>query len=949
MKLKFEGSVSPKGDIQDLQDSEYTHNSLISSIESKYANTDYAYSEQYENLSAETLCDPKMPFALQAHQKFVADFMSSRNTTKGLLVYHGLGSGKTCTAIIAAEAAKSISTDGEYIEGRPTFPRGGYPKVVICCPTNVIHQFKREILGPCTKSVKIKSKVQNYEMAGRNLTTQARELTSLDSALRSKKSEIHRLPVGYAKDSAIKEKNRLDTVFKQKSKKLRADEEKAYKKVNETYEILGHEEFINSLTKDTRENNPLKTPGTILIIDEIHKLVSDPGPTKGIRYKKLLYFIRYHIHPEVKIVVMSATPIFDRPFELALTVNLLRPLVPFPNNREKFDEMFINSKTSEETGEFTVDIKNSNIFSKLCSGHLSYFSGGNPAAYPRVTVSTIYHVMNTEQYDAYKRTLMSEIRKDLNNRIKAKILLELNANVPVKSDGSGIYALSQQKCNIVFPLAETMLTKADDEALKNFSDTISAYGSSVEILQKVSDFSRKFSKIAFMVSEVDGLAFVYSRFNAYGVEAIATILKALGWEDFRDTWQTELVPNNNRFGVWSGDSKSKFGKDYTKKLHAYFKRQDNAKGQYIKVILGTAAIAEGIDFANVRQVHICEPWWNNSRLEQTAARAIRRGSHCRLPLEERHVHVFKHASVFQVFPDVDLDIKEVLDEFKHGGSIRQIQKWSIDQYLLYRSGKKEQLAGLFYDKLKETAIDCKLNAPGNLVRLVEYYEPLPKHVSKYIRYYKNPSNGEMFVADKVLENNYFPLESILTQNTVSPLPLGYGSSSSSTVASEFGGPDGFVTMYLIYMDGKNVVYEKRSNGKYIYDKFDSSLIIKEGIKCYTSDDPIKSDLKLLYEEYQKENEILPRLRELVRKEKLKSLINLFLSSKKGILRNKLERLTKKVKKNMSEKDLIIEEIIEYGISTDKRLLLSMSLESLQELLNDYVPDDPSNSSPTEEF
>ena len=41
------------------------------------------------------------------YQKFVRDYMRKEAPYRGVLVYHGLGSGKTCTAIAAAEAAKS--------------------------------------------------------------------------------------------------------------------------------------------------------------------------------------------------------------------------------------------------------------------------------------------------------------------------------------------------------------------------------------------------------------------------------------------------------------------------------------------------------------------------------------------------------------------------------------------------------------------------------------------------------------------------------------------------------------------------------------------------------------------------------------------------------------------------------------------------------------------------
>ena len=43
---------------------------------------------------------------------------------------------------------------------------------------------------------------------------------------------------------------------------------------------------------------------------------------------------------------------------------------------------------------------------------------------------------------------------------------------------------------------------------------------------------------------------------------------------------------------------------------------------------------EGVSFKNVKQVHITDPWWNESRIEQILARASRYCSHSNLPSEE---------------------------------------------------------------------------------------------------------------------------------------------------------------------------------------------------------------------------------------------------------------------------------------------------------------------------
>ena len=51
---------------------------------------------------ANFLCNEK-EFELMPHQKFVRNFLSSMTPYNGVLLYHGLGTGKTCTAISVAE------------------------------------------------------------------------------------------------------------------------------------------------------------------------------------------------------------------------------------------------------------------------------------------------------------------------------------------------------------------------------------------------------------------------------------------------------------------------------------------------------------------------------------------------------------------------------------------------------------------------------------------------------------------------------------------------------------------------------------------------------------------------------------------------------------------------------------------------------------------------------
>ena len=74
----------------------------------------------------------------------------------------------------------------------------------------------------------------------------------------------------------------------------------------------------------------------------------------------------------------------------------------------------------------------------------------------------------------------------------------------------------------------------------------------------------------------------------------------------------------------------------------------NGAGQRIKVILGTVAASEGLDFKRIRNVHILDPWYNLNRIEQTVGRGIRFCSHSDLDYNKRNVTVYLQASTLKL-------------------------------------------------------------------------------------------------------------------------------------------------------------------------------------------------------------------------------------------------------------------------------------------------------------
>ena len=71
---------------------------------------------------------------------------------------------------------------------------------------------------------------------------------------------------------------------------------------------------------------------------------------------------------------------------------------------------------------------------------------------------------------------------------------------------------------------------------------------------------------------------------------------------------------------------------------------NNINGEIVKVIIISKAGSEGLDFKNVRQVHILEPWFNLNRTDQIIGRGVRNLSHCQLPYNQRNTEIFLYGT-----------------------------------------------------------------------------------------------------------------------------------------------------------------------------------------------------------------------------------------------------------------------------------------------------------------
>jgi len=190
----------------------------------------------------------------------------------------------------------------------------------------------------------------------------------------------------------------------------------------------------------------------------------------------------------------------------------------------------------------------------------------------------------------------------------------------------------------------------------------------------------------------------------------------LGW-NFINSRRDDLT--KPVYAVWSPGALSSLGlidgliniepnqqDSYINRMKSIFNSQDNKDGSLCKVLISN--VVEGISLRRVTQVHVCEPWWNMSEMEQIVARAIRFCSHSDVP--DKYVDVYYHASALKSYPKKDPHISK----FARNSSLSWL---TINQQMYLTAIRKQTLNNQFEQAMKESAIDCNLNKFGNIVRL----------------------------------------------------------------------------------------------------------------------------------------------------------------------------------------------------------------------------------------
>jgi superfamily II DNA or RNA helicase len=653
--------------------------------------------------------DPNM-FVLSPHQIFLKKWMSIDAPNKGVLLFHNVGVGKTCTSIQIAE----------------NFTQVFKKRVLVILPSSLKDNFRNQLFNV--------GKLQNDNIP---------QCTGNEY--------LHQIP-----DRAFLPAGKI--------------QKRAQKLIDSRYQLLGIQEFVNIVEKKLGNDPELISKAfsdRLIIVDEVHNLRKNTE-AKGKRAPEVLKHVIASSH-NTRLVLLSATPMFDTAEEIQWLMELL-----YANDRLPFKKI---KKMFDDEGKLTPASHKQLAY--FGSRYVSYMRGDNPFIFPARIYPSInedQYVLSPDEYPTRDAILGKKIPKTEQIRLTELVGVRMSAwqqrlydalskTDPLASSSEGDdekmgndLQKRIQISNIAYP---DPLTNVDDVDADVSDAVVTSYGETgfyrcfedqrdKKILQvkyklwvldtlgpilspkKMKHFSPKMSRLLKYISTSEGIVFVYSRYLASGVLPLAVALEHMGLRrhgappllvDYKEAKKEPKL--KGEYIILSGSDRLSPNND---EAVAAIKTNDNADGSKIKVVLVTEVGVEGIDFKNIREIHILDPWYNMNRIEQIIGRGVRNLSHIQLPPEKHNTTIFHYVNL-----------------------LNNSKKESIDFRMYRMSENKQKRITQIERTLKQHAIDCHLNRNVlvfNKENLGDKYkQPLRTSQGTFIKAYKRNDKAGSRICD----------------------------------------------------------------------------------------------------------------------------------------------------------------------------------------------------------
>ena len=639
------------------------------------------------------VCGGKL--SLYRHQSFLSNFIHPNTPYKGLLIFHGVGTGKTGTAISIAENFKEI------VKKYNT-------KIYILVPGPLLKENWKDEIIKFTGSNYIKDLINQLGYIDEVEENKAKK-NALREALQYYKIMTHR--------SFYKK------VLGEKVKDIRETDEKKKK-----YRITEDGSIERDISIDKIDN----LDNAILIVDEVHNFT---GNEHGDALKKIIKKSK-----NLRLLLLSATPMKNLASDIIELINYLRP----EKDQLKKEKIFNNNSNH------LMDFKTGGqeYFENMCNGYISYYRGANPLLFAKridigeippglIFTKCIRCKMNKFQKITYDKVAKINIDDTLERStssvanfafpVLSKDKKEIEGSKGEEGINTVISNLKTNKDLYLKKLNEMFF----DGKIKNIEEIVYESFNTDSITgliykkEYLNLFSTKFYEVLTNINNKvegkngSGTIFVYSNLVKVGIEVFQEILLQNGYLEFKEDQNYTITENTIDYKT--GIAFSEFSKKFPKKifypatfiritgktdetedelpdtkkriLDNYFNNIENSEGRLLKIILGSRVMNEGITLENTSEVHILDVYYNFGRVEQIIGRAIRQCKHYKITTEENPfptVKVYKYV--------VRMNNDELSSE-------ENLYRKAELKYLLVKKVERS---------MKKSSIDCPINYNGNV-------------------------------------------------------------------------------------------------------------------------------------------------------------------------------------------------------------------------------------------
>ena len=478
------------------------------------------------------------------YQAFIREYMRQSSPYRGVLVYHGLGSGKTCTSIAASEALYGQSDK----------------KIIIMTPISLQENFLNELMFCGFRHYRLKNIWVSFPLDSEVYRQFANQVVGISEShiisisRRSPEKRVFWMPDLSKPD----DESNYDELEDWERTAIR---DQIYSILKNKFEFIGYTGFTKKRLMNIAKENPTYFDDSVIIIDEIHnltRLMSGGGKldkflehyvgkkgqinknyepvtvdTWKPKYETTMYSRAYLFYrllvqaKNTKIIALSGTPLVNQPVEIGILGNLLHGYFHCAEDTfqgidsAKLDQINEVLENHPRVNFYSVSKNSTLFFTILDEGYIKVFNQ---------TTSKLEGIKYVGVEEALPSTIQ-ELYLQIDNELKKR---NITLSKTVKYSALPLFPPLVEDFNSVFLNKKDLKLENSITFVKRFSGLISYYkGSKEELMPKVIEhpiIECPFSKV--------GLAsYIPSRLRE--IELEKTQKKSSSWDQVEALLETE--------------------------------------------------------------------------------------------------------------------------------------------------------------------------------------------------------------------------------------------------------------------------------------------------------------------------------------------------------------------------------------------------------------------------